>query len=120
MPDQRKNVVLHRFAMGLLVISLVALTSCASTFTTVQPRLPEKYEKIGSASGTACGSLLIDGSAYNFIPVLLNDRVERAYNNALASVPGATALSNVTMQENWFWWVIGSTKCVTITGEAVR
>jgi len=115
-----KNAVLHRLVLVLLVISLVALTSCASTFTSVLPKPPEKFEKIGSASGTACGSMLIDGTAYNFIPLLLNDRVERAYKNALESVPGASALVNVTLQENWFWWVIGSTKCVTITGEAIR
>jgi hypothetical protein len=120
MLDQKKNVVPHHLVIALFVISIFALTSCASTFTTVLPRLPEKYEKIGPASGKACGSLLIDGTAYNFIPVLLNDRVERAYKNAVASVPSATALVNVTMQENWFWWVIGSTKCVTITGEAIR
>lgn len=51
---------------------------------------------------------------------MLNSRVERAYAGAVQSVPGATGLVNVTMKENWFWWVLGSTRCVTITGEAIR
>jgi hypothetical protein len=96
------------------------MSGCASAYKTVLPKPPDQYQKLGEATGKACGSMLIDGTAYNFIPILLNDRVERAYNNALESVPGATALMDVTMQENWFWWVIGSTKCVTITGEAIR
>jgi hypothetical protein len=99
---------------------LLILSGCASPLTTVAPRLPGQYEKLVTASGSACGSLLISGTAFNFIPVGLNSRVERAYRNAVESVPGATALAGVTMQEQWYWWVLGSTRCVTITGEAVR
>ncbi len=50
----------------------------------------------------------------------LNSRVERAYADAVASVPGATALVNVTMQENWYWWFLGTTRCVTVSGEAIK
>jgi len=99
---------------------LVLLGGCASEFTKVAPLPPDKYERLGPASGTGCGTLFIDGTAYNFIPVLLNSRVERAYAKALESVPGSTALVDVTMSEDWFWWVLGSTKCVTISGEAIR
>lgn len=98
----------------------VLVSGCASDFTKVAPRPPEKFQKLGQASGSACGTLFIDGTAFNFIPVMLNSRVERAYADAVQSVSGATGLVNVTMQENWFWWVLGSTRCVTITGEAIR
>jgi len=57
---------------------------------------------------------------YNFIPIGLNSRVETAYNRALQKKPGATALVDVTVQENWFWWVVGTARCVTVTGEAVQ
>jgi hypothetical protein len=96
------------------------ISGCASEFAKVAPQPPEKYERLGPASGTGCGTLFIDGTAWNFIPVLLNSRVERAYANALESVPGATALVDVTISEDWFWWVLGSTKCVTVSGEAIR
>ncbi len=109
---------------SILVALLVATTffavGCSSKFTNIAPAPPDKFEKLGQASGTARGSLLIDGTAYNFIPILLNSRVERAYNDALESVPGSTGLVDVTMKENWFWWVLGSTRSVTITGEAIR
>jgi hypothetical protein len=50
----------------------------------------------------------------------LNTRFHRAYDNAVASVPGATGLVDVTIEESWFWWVIGTARAVTITGEAIR
>jgi hypothetical protein len=105
---------------GMLVLVVVLLTGCASGFTTIAPRLPDKFEKLGRAEGTACGSMLIGPTAYNFIPILLNERAERAYDNAVKSVPGATALANVTMREYWYWWVIGGARCVMIKGEAIR
>jgi hypothetical protein len=105
---------------GLLAVSLLVCAGCASELTTILPRLPEKYETLGRASGTACGSMLIGPTAYNIIPVMLNTRVERAYQTALQSVPGSTALKDVTLDENWYWWVIGSARCTTITGEAIK
>jgi len=24
------------------------------------------------------------------------------------------------MQEDWFWWLIGTARCVTITGDAIK
>jgi hypothetical protein len=103
-----------------LILGAVLIGACASEPINVAPRPPEKFEKLGAASGEACGSLLILATAYNFIPVQLNSRVERAYARAVESVPGATGLVNVTMKEDWFWWVIGTARCVTITGEAIR
>jgi hypothetical protein len=50
----------------------------------------------------------------------LNTRVQRAYDNAVASVPGATGLIDVTFDESWFWWIIGTGRTVTISGEAIR
>lgn len=116
----RMDGVKARFIGVFLMIAFMAAMGCASTYKTVLPTPPEHYQKLGAAKGDACGSMMILATAYYFIPVNLNERVENAYQNALDSVPGATALMNVTMQENWFWWVFGSTKCVTITGEAIR
>ena len=50
----------------------------------------------------------------------LNSRSERAYDEAVQSVPNATGLINVTYKENWFWWVIGTNRTVTVTGDAIR
>ena len=52
--------------------------------------------------------------------MFLNSRIDRAYDNALESVPGATALIDVTFEESWFWWVIGTGRTVTVSGEAIK
>ena len=119
MSSMYKNLKLSVLAI-LLLTTVVFVVGCASALTTIAPMPPEKYEKLGPATGKACGSLLIDGTAYNFIPIRLNSRVERAYDNAVKSVPGATGLIDVTIKESWFWWIIGTTRCVTITGEAIK
>lgn len=106
--------------IALVFLSLVYLGGCASGFQSVAPHPPETYETLGPATGRACGTLIAGPTAYNFIPIMLNSRVARAYQNALDSVPGSTAMINVTMQENWVWWAVGTTRCVTFTGEAIR
>jgi hypothetical protein len=99
---------------------LMLVTGCASQMTTIAKSPPAHYEVLGKATGNAKGTMLLGPTAYNFIPTMLNSRVDRAYNAALCSVPGATGLINVTVQENWCCWLIGSTKSVTITGDAIK
>ena len=101
---------------------LLILSGCASDFKNIAPLAPEKYEKLGQVTGSACGSLVSPGggTAYYFLPIMLNSRVERAYEEALQSAKGATSLIDVTIDEYWLWWVLGTARCVTITGEAIK
>ena len=109
---------------ALLASALLAciplIGGCASGLTTIAPQPPAQYEKLGPATGKASGSLGILSTAYYFIPMGLNTRVQRAYDNAVASVPGATGLIDVTFDESWFWWIIGTGRTVAISGEAIR
>ena len=59
------------------------MSGCASDFVKVAPQPPEKYERLGPATASGCGTMLILSTAYNFIPVMLNSRVERAYQNEI-------------------------------------
>lgn len=112
---KRKIIVTSFTALSLLVLS-----GCSSKEVTIENKQPLKYEVLGKATGTGSGSLGIGPTAYNFIPIGLNDRSERAYADAIRSVPGATGLINVTYSEDWFWWVIGTNRTVTVTGDAIR
>lgn len=96
------------------------LSGCSSHQVEIEKAPPAKYEKIGEAKGEGTGSLGLVGTAYYFIPMGLNSRSERAYDNALESVPTATGLMNVTYQENWFWWILGTARTVTISGDAIK
>ncbi|MFT5835698.1 MAG: hypothetical protein ACI9RG_000591 [Sulfurimonas sp.] len=104
----------------LISLTFILFSGCSSRNVTIAPILPEKYEVLGKAEGKASGSLGIIATAYNFIPMGLNSRVQRAYDNAVNSVPGATGIINITYQENWFWWLIGTSRDVTIKGDAIK
>ncbi len=105
----------------LLIFTFTSiLIGCSSGFKTIVPMPPENYEKLGPAKGEGSGMLGVLGTAYYFIPLGLNSRIDSAYDEALKSVPGATALTDVTYQESWYWLVIGTLRTVTITGEAIK
>ena len=103
---------------GLLLAIFTA--GCASDNVTLVPPPPIHAQKMGMVEGSSCGTLAIGSPPLSFIPVGLGGRMERAYNDALAKAPGATGLTNVTIQENWYWIVLGTLRTVTITGEAVK
>lgn len=114
--NKRRFLLLALF----LTLSLLFGSGCASTYTNISPLPPKDYEKLGPAVGKATGSLGIGGTAYYFVPMGVNSRVERAYDRAVESVPEATGLIDVSIKESWFWWIIGTARTVTIKGEAIK
>lgn len=108
------------YVIFFISISALLLSGCASKFEMVAPEAPPKYEKLGQVSGSATGSLGLVSTAYYVFPIALNSRVARAYKDALSKAPGATSLIDVTYKESWFWWVIGTARTVTISGEAIK
>ena len=107
-------------SFSLIGLSMFILSGCSSKEVTIENKQPVKYEVLGKAKGNGNGSLAALATAYYFIPLGLNDRTQRAYVDAISSVPGATGLINVTYSEDWFWWVLGTNRTVTITGDAIR
>lgn len=103
-----------------MVMLCATLASCASELQTIYRTPPAKYEKLGQVTGVATGSLGLVATGYYFVPMGLNSRVERAYVDAITKIPGTTGLIDVTYQESWYWWVIGTARKVTITGEAIK
>lgn len=96
-------------------------TGCSGPLVKVAPLpLTASYERLGRVEGTGCGSLGLVGSAYYFFPFVLGSRIERAYRYALQEKPGATGLVDVKVTEFWYWWVIATTRCTTISGEAIK
>lgn len=110
------------------LIAFILLALLASTFSgcssgrvniTGNPP-PDNFQKLGKVKGEACGTIGLLATAYYFIPFNLNSRYERAYEEALAKAPGATGLVDVTISEDWYWWVLVTARCVTITAEAIK
>ena len=42
------------------------------------------------------------------------------YLDALTKIPGTTSLINISYKEDWYWWIIGTARKVTISGEAIK
>lgn len=105
---------------AVLAAAIALLSGCASTSTTVAPAPQPGYTVLGQAQGDACGSLGLFGTSTYFVPMGLNGRYERAYQAALDSVPGATGLINVTLQEDWAWWFVSTARCVKVSGVAIK
>lgn len=108
--------------VGRIVAATLAglLAGCASAPFNIAPMPPTKYQVLGKAEGKACGSLGFLATAYYAVPIGLNSRVERAYQEALASVPGATSLVNVSIVEDWQWLLVVTMRCTTVTGDAIK
>lgn len=86
----------------------------------IAPKVSSSAQRLGEVEGSGAGMLGLGGTAYYFIPMGLNSRYERAYNEALSKAQGAKALTNVSIEETWFWLGIGTLRQVKITGEAVK
>lgn len=112
-----KKTVLSTIAVSSI---FVLLSGCSSHNVAIAPAEPEKYEVLGKAEGKGSGSLGFLATGYSFVPLGLNSRTEKAYDNAVKSVPGATGLINVTYQEDWLWWLLATARNVTVKGDAIR
>lgn len=112
--DRRKLLSCMVAIQAMLLIS-----ACASDPVMLAKLPPEKYKVIGKATGRACGTIGVFGPAITFIPFDLNSRIERAQQAAMRSMPGATGLINVELQDDWYWWYLATTRCTMISGDAI-
>jgi len=103
-----------------IVSVILVLCACSSTRVTITADPSDNYQKLGHVEGSSCGNHLLSWPPLCFIPIGLNERYKSAYKDALSKAPGAIGLIDVTMSEDWYWWVIGTARCVTITAEAIK
>lgn len=111
----KKNHKSKCIALYLILLLVLFTAGCASRQTMIVPKPPDNMEKLGRVEGKARGSIF-----ESFFPIMYNSRTERAYADALSKAPGATALVDVTVQEDWLWYYLGVLVTVTVSGEAVK
>ncbi|MGH2899905.1 MAG: hypothetical protein ACRDMZ_14620, partial [Solirubrobacteraceae bacterium] len=85
----------------LAALALAGLPACSSEWVDLSPLPPPTYEKLGPAEGEACATNLLALPWHQILAFGGTDRLERARAAAVASVPGATGLLDVSLQENW-------------------
>jgi hypothetical protein len=101
----KKGVVLSVLVLGL---------GCSSRSVLMAPALPQPHQDLGPATARACGVQL------GMIPIASNARFSRAYRRAVASVPGAIGLRDVTIRDEWTFIVIGLRWCASVEGTAFQ
>ena len=106
--------------LRLIAAATLLSAACQSPLVNMAPRPPAEYEKLGGVEAEACGHLYLILPWHQIYASGLMERVERAYEQAVASVPGATGLVNVVHQERWYWWGLASARCTKISGDAIR
>ena len=104
---------LARVALTALACSAM---SCVGQPAMVAPQLPRRDKVVdsGPAQGSACGLLL-----FNVLPLGLNHRASRAYGYALSAAK-AVALTDTSIQDRWYFVLIGTVLCCDVSGRAVR
>lgn len=96
----------------MLLLSLFACNSVPLQINTGP--IADTEKTLGSTFGQGTGVLL-----FGVIPIGQNDRFETAYTRAVHSVPGATRLTNVTIEEKWFWAYVLTGYKFRVKGTAV-
>jgi len=104
----------------LLALALAASSACSSGWVDLSPAPPARYTNLGPAEGEACATYALPLPWHQLFAFGANDRLSRARDAAIASVPDATGLLDVTLQENWMWWGLFSRRCAVVRGQAFR
>jgi hypothetical protein len=99
---------------------VVLTAGCASDWVNVAPLPPSQYEKLGATEAEVCGIRYLALPWHQIFSRGLRTRLQRAYEQAVAQVPDATALIDVTFQERWSYRLLASDHCVAIRGQAIR
>jgi len=101
-----------KFCVAILLFSSVACNSIPLNIDTGP--LLDNERTLGDTFGQGTGLLL-----FGLIPIGQNDRFERAYAEAVNTFPGATRLTNVSIQEKWFWAYVLTGYKFRVNGTAV-
>lgn len=99
---------------GAAIVAAACFLGCSGPPVNVSPVPPTSYSEIGPASGEACGMIVL-----GLLPIAVNDRVERAYAQALA-LAEATSLTDTTLTESWYFAIIGQVVCSRVAGLALQ
>ncbi len=100
----------------VLLLCLLSLSACTGRLYSVpQPDFdPQKYEVVGEARETATGLNL-----FNFIPINLNNKIQRAVEEAIRSRSG-DVITNLRVRERWFWAYVLNGYKIDIEGTVLR
>ena len=99
--------------IGALALATCLLAACTSTPVRIASAPPSASGGVSrEVSSKACGFQLL-----LFIPIAVNSRQTRAYADLLAQARG-DSISDVQMQESWFYGFAGTGYCTEFKAQA--
>jgi hypothetical protein len=111
---KKRGQTMKGIAFLLLLISCV-VSACASAPLQVKGiELNQDYEVLGEGKGTASGLLLLD-----LIPIRLNSRFVRAYDEAV-KMRGGDLLLDPVVSDTWRFVVIGVLHSTAVRGTVIK
>jgi len=99
---------------ALCVLLAVTMVGCSGPLTKIAPRPTSGATMTREGKGSACGVNL-----FGLIPIGVNDRAERAYQQALTNA-GASGLTETTVTDRWYYIYVGMMVCTDIAGSGFR
>ena len=100
--------------LGFIVMLISLLVGCSSVPVKIPTVMEKQYDILGEGEGSAVGIML-----FNVIPIGQNERLERAYNDAVSSKNG-DALINPVISERWFWAYVLNGYTTTVKGTVIK
>lgn len=108
-----KKQILRGVVSSIVVTSLVACTGTPARLGS--PSLTPNAKGVArEISASSCGFQLL-----LFIPIAVNGRLAQATRDLNAEAAG-DYITNVRVQESWFYGLVGTGYCTTLKATAVR
>lgn len=103
-----------RITRGILLVLLITFTGCMGTpvkFNTM-PEQPYDATRGREVRGGSCGFQLL-----TFIPIMINDRAQRAYDRLVAAA-GGDYVTDIKVNERWSYAFVGTVYCTEMKATA--
>ncbi|AOP34603.1 hypothetical protein A0128_12540 [Leptospira tipperaryensis] len=102
--------------MGSFILFLFLFISCISNPVFIEQKQITETEVVSSpAFARECGIVLL-----YLIPIDVNDRYSRAYAKLVEQAKDGGVLTEIRIQESWYYQFLGTKYCTTFTAKVIR
>jgi len=105
--------------LALLLSSFLFLSGCMhhpiALVPSTKPLAPNGYTVVGTVHGEDCAHYLL-----GIIPLSNGNELHEAIADAMKKKPMADAMTEVTVDFYWQWWILFSRVCTQVDGTAVQ
>jgi len=104
-----------RIAPVIFLVMFIACAGCVGIPVTFKSQANVNYDSLKGRPlrRSACGFQLL-----SFIPLRINNRLYRAYNEVLADAGPGSYVTDIQVGERWRWAYIGTIYCTEIHATA--